>query len=148
MRYIKTIIALFGVCAILASCQPRIDFEEGQWGDQAFLEDVKVFIYKQEDHSLEEAENGGDDVTGVQRIFLSTSSDIDKNIATVSVSVPVDTDLANVGIVFRHTAKLIEPLNDAPKAGFLDDFSTGPYVYRVTSADGTTRDWTISFIVE
>ncbi|MFV0592041.1 MAG: DUF5018-related domain-containing protein [Draconibacterium sp.] len=143
MKSIYRIISLFFISVLIFSCSPRIDLDEGQWGDQAFLTDVKLFIYSEEDHSLEEAENGGDNVTGIQRKFLSTTSVVDNDAAMVNITVPNGTDLTNVGIIFRHTAKIIEPLNGAPVAGYIDDFSNSPYSYRVISADGTERDWTI-----
>lgn len=147
MKFIYKSIGLIFVFALFFSCAPRIELDEGQWGDNAFLTDVKVFVYNEEEHSLEEAElgDGTELVPGIQRKFLSTSSVVDKDAAVVDVTVPANTDLTQVGIVFRHTAKIIEPLNGAPLAGYIDDFSNGPYTYRVTSADGTVRNWSVYF---
>jgi hypothetical protein len=145
MKSIYKSISLLFMVTLFFSCAPRIELDEGQWGDHAFLTDVRLFIYNEEEHSLEEAElgDGSELVTGVQRVFLSTSSVVDDEAAVVDVTVPANTDLTQVGIIFRHTAKMIEPLNGAPVAGYIDDFSNSPYTYRVTSADGTVRDWIV-----
>lgn len=144
-NYIKIFAGLSITVSILFSCQPRIDFDEGQWGDNAVITDVLLFRLLEQEHQLQEYYENDQTTTGIQRQFLSTSSVIDEGAATVTVSVPGTIDLTNVGLIIRHKAARIEAQSGSPRAGFLDDFSGGPYRYRVISADGTTRDWTITF---
>ena len=129
---------------LLFSCEPRIDFDMGQWGDNAFITDVLLFTLQEEEHQLQEYYENEETTTGIRRQFVNTTSAIDNDAAIVSVSVPAATDLTNVGLIIRHTAEKIEPLDGAPAAGYLDDFSSGSYKYRLTSADNTVRDWTIN----
>ena len=146
MKYFKHIIIVMSLLAfVFSSCEPRIELDEGQWGDHAIITNVLLFIIEEEEHELQEHYVNGETTTGIRRYFISSNSVIDLESATVVVEVPGDTDLTNVGLVIRHEAVKIEPLDDSPKAGYLDDFSLGPYTYRVISADGTKRDWTISF---
>jgi len=150
MKYYKQIITVMSLLVFLFSaCEPRIEFDEGQWGDNAFITDVLVFIVQEEDHQLQEYYENGELTTGIRRQFINTSSEISEESASITVHVPSGTDLSNVGIVIRHTAKRIEPLSGSPVPGYLNNLSGGgPYTYRIVSADGTVRDWTVSFVVD
>ena len=146
MKNYKHIVSGLSLLAlVLCSCEPRIDLDNGQWGDNAVITDVLLFTLREQEHQLQEYYENDETATGVQRQFLSTTSAIDAGAASVTVTVPANVDLTNVGLVIRHKAVKIEPQGSAPKAGFLEDFSNGPYTYRVVSADGTERDWTIIF---
>lgn len=144
-NYIKILAVLSITVSMLFSCQPRIDLDKGQWGDNAVITDVLLFRLLEQEHQLQEYYENDQTTTGIQRQFLPATSVIDEGAATVTVSVPGTIDLTNVGLIIRHKAARIEPQGASPRAGFLDDFSGGPYTYRVVSADGTTRDWTIVF---
>lgn len=153
MKYsIKIITVLSLMVFALFSCQPRIDLDEGQWGDHAFIEEVLIFIIEEEEHELQEYYENGETTTGIRRQFLNTSSDISDDesslTGSVVVTVPNGTDLSNIGIVIRHTAKSVEPLNGSPEAGYLNDFSGGPFSYRIVSADGTERDYTVTIEID
>lgn len=139
--YISTISCV----AFLLSCGPRIDLDKGQFGDHAYLNNVQVFTITEEEHELQEYYTDEVTTTGIRRNILTTATTIDSLAATASIMVPSGTDLTNVGVIFNHRAEKIEPIGSAPTAGFLDDFSAGPYQYRLFSADGTQRDWSISF---
>jgi hypothetical protein len=148
MKYYKFV--LYGLILFMVmfySCEPRIDFEQGQWGDHAYITGVLIFKLEEEEHKLQEYYESGATTTGIRRVFLNTSSDIDNENARVVVTVPSNIDLTNVGLVIRHEAVKVEPLDESPLAGYLNDFSNGPYSYRLTSADGTVRDWIIEFIL-
>lgn len=145
MNSYKKIIAAFGLLVFLFACEPRIDFDEGQWGDHAFIEDVLLYVLEQEDHQLQEYYEQGQLTPGIRRKFLNTSSSINQEAASVIVIVPSGTDMTKVGLVIRHKAAGIEPVGAAPQPGYLADFSGGPYSYWVVSSDGTKRDWIITF---
>lgn len=130
---------------LLNSCEPRISFDEGQWGDHAFIEDVLLFKLEEEEHQLQEYYESGQTTTGIRRQFLNSSTEIDNEAANITINVPPETDMTNIGIVIRHTGVMIRPMNNAPVPGYLDDFSNGPYTYEVVSTDGSTRDYTITF---
>lgn len=142
------IISTIVMAIFLLACDPRIDLDKGQFGDHAYLTNVQVFTITEEEHELQEYYTDEETTTGIRRSILTTTTSIDSLAATASIIVPSGTDLANVGIIFNHRAQKIEPIGSAPIAGFLDDFSAGPYQYRLFSADGTQRDWTVSFDAE
>jgi hypothetical protein len=145
-RYKKLLIAAFALIGLMFySCEPRIEMDMAQWGDHAVITDVQLFYLLEQEHELQEYYENGETTTGIRRKFYSVNSSIDEDAATVNVEVSSETDLTNAGLIIRHEAIKIEPLNEAPTPGFPSDFSDGPYTYLVTSADGTEREWTISF---
>jgi len=150
MKYLRNITIGLSLCLLfLTSCEPRIDFDEGQWGDKAYITSVLLFTVQQGDHQLQEYYENGQLTTGIRRIIVSgTTNVINNDAATVTLTVPTGTDLTKVGIVIRHTAKTIETPANSPVPGNISDFSHGPLTYKVISADGTTRDWTITIVVK
>ena len=149
MENFKKILFLFSIATFLfSSCEPRIDFDMGQWGDNAYITDILLFIVNEEEHELQEYYENGELTTGVRRQFLNINTEISDEAASVTVNVPEGTDLSNVGLIIRHTAEKIEPLGGSPLPGYIDDFSGGSFTYRVISADGTVRDWTINIYVD
>ncbi|MCY4778104.1 hypothetical protein ORI89_00465 [Sphingobacterium sp. UT-1RO-CII-1] len=125
----------------LSSClKQRVELDETQWGDNAHITSVVLFKYVEVTNQL-----GYDKpVTGYQNVAVPTPTNIvDKEKFTVTLQAEKGADLKNIGIRFSHFAKLIEPINGAPIAGVISDFSNGPFQYRLTSADGTIRDWTV-----
>ncbi len=146
-RYKKLLTGTFALITLLFySCEPRIEMDMAQWGDHAVITDVQLFYLLEEEHELQEYYEDGETTTGIRRQFYSINPSIDEDAATVNVEVSDETDLTNAGLIIRHEALKIEPVDGAPTPGFLNDFSGGPYTYRVISADGTERDWTISFV--
>ena len=86
-------------------------------------------------------------VTGVRQIVISWgTAEINNDTFTASVKLHAGESLNMAGIKFWHKATLIEPLNSAPKAGTVNDFSARSFKYRLHSADGTTHDWTVNII--
>lgn len=145
MKYSKNILGWMGLLVfILSSCEPRIDFDITQWGDHAYISNVLVFNINEEEHQLQDYYENGNLTTGIQRKFLKTSCTVDKDIASAEITIPSGTDMTQIGIVIRHEAVRIIPVGNAPKPGYISDFSIGPFVYKVVSADGTERDWTIT----
>ena len=142
MKYI--IILLMAVLAF--SCEPRIEMDMTQWGDTAFLVNVQVYKLTYDDEvKLEEWYR--DTTATVTGVFWTAISEgnavIDNTNFTATVSIADDESLENAIIRFSHTAYKIEPLNGAPVAGLINDFSEKEFVYRVYSADDTYHDWTI-----
>ncbi|MCX2452081.1 hypothetical protein OQX61_12485 [Pedobacter sp. PLR] len=130
---------------IFSGCmKPRVALDDTMWGDNATLSSAVLFKYEEVKNQL-----GYDEVvTGYQNVGISTTSNVlDKEKATINIVAVKGTDLTKIGIRFSHFAKKIEPLNGAPAAGIIADFSKGPFVYRLYSADGTIRDWTITVTV-
>jgi hypothetical protein len=128
----------------LASCEPRIELDLAQWGDQAFLKNVQIFTLQVDNHQLQEYYTSQALTPAVRRLVASTGNAvIDPTTFTATVKVPVAVDLTRVGIIFYHVAEKIEPLNGAPKAGIIADFSAKNFTYKLTSADGTNHDWKI-----
>lgn len=142
-KIILLIVIAFQLIAV--SCEPRIELDEGEWGDHAFIENVQIFkLDIQNDVKLQEWYENETVVTGVRQFPISSGVDINNDTYTVDVTVPAEEDLTRVGIKFWHKAVLIEPLNGAPKAGTVNDFSAKSFKYRLHSADGTTHDWTVN----
>lgn len=141
---IKLSAFLFLICA--ASCmKPRVDMDLGAWGDNANITAVVLFRYVEIKSQL----GYKDSVIGYQNVAVSTKSNtIDKATATVNIVAVSGTDLTKMGVRFSHFAVKIEPLDGAPAAGMIADFSKGSFKYRLYSADGTTRDWTVNISAE
>lgn len=130
-----------------AACQPRIDIDLKQFGDRAYMSRVLVFRLDGTEEQLAEYKRTGQLTPAIKQVFIDQGTTIDSAGAKAVSKLPAGTNLKNVGIAFNHSAQKIEPLNGAPAAGHLADFSAGPYKYRLFSADGTTRDWTVSFTI-
>jgi len=145
MKNIVYITTLILSLVWLSSCEPRIDMDFSQWGDHAYIDKVNMFDYSEADHELQEYYTDEIVTHGIKRHMISTSTVIDSTAATAVVTVPSAINLGEVGIFFNHRAMKVEPLDGAPKAGFVVDFSHGPYKYKLISADGTERIWTVSF---
>lgn len=129
---------------MLFSCDPRIDFDEGQWGDTAFITNVNIFTLQVDEHQLQEYYESGALTPARRRLIISAGNaviDNDNFIATITV--PAGRDITRAGIIIFHQSVRIEPVGGTPIAGILSDLSAKEFVYKLVSADGTTRDWTI-----
>ena len=140
----KILLAFLSIAAF-SSCEPRIDLDAGQWGDKAFLTNVQIFkVDVDENAKLVEWYNNDDPMTGVRRIIISVGNAvIDKDNFTATVKLKTGESLAGSGFIFYHYGTLIEPQGDAPKAGVPNDLSGMNFTYRLHSADGSQRDWTV-----
>lgn len=131
----------------LFSCEPRIDFDEGQWGDTAFITNVNIFTLQAAEHELQEFYESGALTPTRRRLFISSGNAvIDNDNFTATVTVPSTQDITRAGIVIYHQSMRVEPVGNAPIAGILTDLSTKEFVYKLVSADGTTHDWTIIIV--
>jgi hypothetical protein len=129
---------------ILFSCQPRIDFDEGQWGDTAFITNVNIFTLQVDEHQLQEYYESGVLTPARRRLIISTgNATIDNENFIATITVPAGRDITRAGIVIFHQCMYIEPVANTPVAGIIADLSTKEFVYKLFSADGTTRNWTI-----
>ncbi|WP_186756002.1 DUF5018-related domain-containing protein [Echinicola salinicaeni] len=140
------VLALVG---ILFSCEPRIDFDEGQWGDTAFITNVNIFTLQTDEHELQEYYENGELTPARKRLFISIgNAEIDNENFTATVRVPESANIRQAGIVIYHQSVRVEPVGDTPTAGILTDLSAQEFEYMLVSADGTTHNWTIKIIVE
>jgi len=136
---------LYGLSLIIlmacSSCmKPRVELDDSVWGDNAYITTAVLFRYDEVKSQL----GYNEVVTGYQNVGITTPTNVvDKAKATVTIIAAKGTDLTKIGIRFSHFAKTIEPVNGAPVAGVVSDFSKGTFVYRLFSADGTVRDWTV-----
>lgn len=139
-RKIVNCLMLMVLLAFSACMKPRAEIDDTLWGDNAVITTALLFRYDEVKNQL----GYNEVVTGYQVVGITTASNVvDKEKATITIVAAKGTDLTKVGIRFTHLAKKIVPVNDAPTAGLIADFSKGTFVYRVYSADGTVRDWTV-----
>lgn len=142
-----TILSLF-----FFSCDPRVDLDDSVWGNTAEITAVSLFEYIEVTNQL----GLNEPVTGIQQRSVSATVVINKDNAgisgtigenpTVTITVASTVDLTKIGIRFSHFAKNITPVEGAVAAGVIGDFSKGPYKYKLLSADGSVRYWTIKFV--
>lgn len=143
-RILKSIGVITCVLITLSCTKPRIDLEDHIYGDKAVITAVNVVKLNEVTNQL----NYNEPVTGVQSVSVTSSSTVDKENFKAHIIVNAGTDLTKVAIQISNYAKRVEPVNGAPTPGYIRDFSKGPYVYRLHSADGTVRDWTLTFAVQ
>lgn len=136
------IVALVGI--LFASCKPRITMDFDQWGNKAIIDNIQIFNIQLQDQQLQEYYTSGVLTPASRRTYVSIGNAvIDLPNFTATVRVPASIDLTKVGIEFFHKAVKIEPLNGAPIAGIIKDFSARQFVYKVYSANGVTREWKV-----
>ncbi|WP_454879800.1 DUF5018-related domain-containing protein [Sphingobacterium detergens] len=139
---------MLAMCLILTgvtSClKPRVELDQGAWGDNAFITNAVLFEYVEVTNDL-----GYDTpVTGYQSKNIGTTSNVvDRDNATITIIAQKGTNLTKVGVRFSHYGTKIEPLDGAPVAGVISDFSKGYFKYKVYSADGTIREWKLMISV-
>ena len=134
------------VLAVLGACEPRIEMDMAQWGDNAFINNVQMFKLETQDGVKLEEYYTADSltVTGTRQVIVSSGTAvIDEEAFTANVTLNSGESSTGIGILIYHYGTKVEPLNGAPVAGIINDFSAGVFEYRVHSADGTTHDWTI-----
>ena len=143
------ILLILASVGILFSCQPRIELDEGQWGDTAFITNVNIFTLQMAEHELQEYYENGELTPARRRLFISSgNAEIENENFTATVRVPATADLTRAGVVIYHQSMRVEPVDDAPAAGILTDLSNGQFVYKLVSADGSSHDWLINIVVE
>lgn len=146
MKNIKYKIVCLLVLAVFSSCEPRIDLDEGQWGNNSELINVLLYQYEFDERELQEFVETGELTPSVRKIVRSSNLSIDTDNGTASVNVNAGFPLNDFVYVMavQHDGTLVEPLNGAPTLGLPADLTTGPYTYRIHSADGNFTDWTIT----
>ncbi len=148
----KNIKIKFGfICLMLASlysCEPRIEMDMSQWGDNAIINNVQLFKLETKDGvKLEEYYVDETTVTGTRQITVSSGTAVvDEETFTVTVTLKAGETFTGIGFLIYHYGTKVEPLNGAPVAGIINDLSAASFTYRVYSADGTTHDWTINIV--
>jgi hypothetical protein len=149
MKNIKIQFAfIFLLMASLYSCDPRIEMDMSQWGDNAFINNVQLFKLETKDGvKLEEYYVDETTVTGTRQVIVSSGTAvIDEENYTVTVTLKATETFTGIGFLIYHYGTKVEPLNGAPVAGIINDLSAGSFTYRVYSADGTTHDWLITIV--
>ncbi len=147
MKNNNLILIILVLVGTLFSCEPRIDFDRGQWGDTAFITNVNIFNLQMAEHELQEFYENGELTPARRRIFINIgNAEIDEANFTATVTVPASADLTRAGIVIYHQSMRVVPVGNTPTAGTLTDLSSGDFVYTLVSADGTTHDWTIKIV--
>lgn len=147
MKSSNLILIILVVVGTLFSCEPRIDFDERQWGDTAFITNVNIFTLQMADHELQEFYENGELTPARRRLFISKGNAVvEKENYTVTVTVPASADLTRAGIVIYHQSMRVEPVGNSPVAGILTDLSEREFVYKLVSADGSTHDWLIRIV--
>jgi hypothetical protein len=140
----KSVVIIFFLISVFSSCKPGVEMDLSQWGDKAMIDNIQIFNILIQDQQLQEYYTSGVLTPASRRTYVSVGNAvIDRVNFTATVRVPATVDLKKVGIEFFHTAVKIEPLNDAPIAGIIKDFSARQFVYKLYSANGVTRDWKI-----
>ncbi len=136
---------IFLMALALFSCDERIEMDLSQWGDNAYIYNVQVYQLTTDDEEiLNEYYESGEYVTSTQRTTISDGSAvIDDENFTATVTLKSGYDLYDKAFLIYHYGTDVEPLGDSPEAGIISDLSDGVFQYRVSSADGTTHDWTI-----
>jgi len=139
---------LFSIVAFFYACEPRIDLDLGQWGDHAFIDNVQLFkLEVDEDVHLVEWYYYDKPVTGVRTITISQgTAEIDSSGFTATVKLKSGESLEEAGLLIYHRGTKVEPLDDSPKPGVVNDLTAGSFTYRLYSADGTSHDWIINII--
>lgn len=146
MKNIQNKLLFLLALVIFSSCEPRVDLDEGQWGNHSDLINVLIYVYQFQDHELQEFKETGELTPAVRKVQRGTDMSIDEENHTASVNLPAAYSLVNdvVVLAVQHDGTLVEPLNGAPTMGLPADFTSGPFTYRVHSADGNYTDWTIT----
>ena len=133
------ILAVIAITAL--SCEPRIDFDDGQWGIHAEITSgAYFFVWTTEDVQL------NDIATGSKRTSVTASSAVDEVAMKNTVTIKPDYDISKMAMYIYHNGSNIEPLNGAPTPGVISDYSAKEYVYRIHSANGEYKDWTITIV--
>ena len=133
--------------SLFFSCTPSKKMDFSQWGDKAIIDNVQIFNIQLQDQQLQEYYTSGVLTPASRRSYVSVGNAIiDLVNFKATIRVPATVDLKKVGIEFFHKAVKIEPVSGAPIAGIINDFSGKQFVYKLFSANGITRDWTITII--
>lgn len=136
---------LLVILVSLYSCEPRIEMDMAQWGDNSNINNIQIFKLETQDGvKLEEYYVDETTLTGTRRVVVSSgAATVDEDSHSVTVNLKAGETITGLGFLIYHYGTKVEPLNDAPIAGIINDLSTGPYTYRVYSADGSHTDWTV-----
>jgi hypothetical protein len=151
MKNIKFKIGFFIlVIVIISSCQPRIELDMTQWGNNAYITNVQLFKLEiRDDFQLSEwyTDDGQIPVTGVRRLITSQGNAVvdDENFS-VTVQLRNGENIRETGLMIYHYGTLVEPLFGAPQPGIINDLSEGLFTYRIHSADGNYNDWIINIV--
>ncbi len=144
MKKYSLLIILIAIIGIWG-CVPRIDMDMEQWGDHAYIDNVQIIKLETNDSTeLWEYYNNETYVTGVRAITISNGTAvIDSVNATATVTLKSGEALDFAAFKIYHKSMKVEPIENSPKAGIINDLTAKEFHYRLFSADGTERDWII-----
>lgn len=135
----KRIIVLFAISILAFSCDQRIELDEGQWGTHADVTSgIYLFKWVLDDVALAEG-----DVEGAKTQSITATSTVNVDVQEVIVAIKAGEDLTKAACYIYHDGVEVEPLNGAPTPGVVSDYSGKEFVYRIHSADGEYKDWTL-----
>ncbi|AWW32201.1 hypothetical protein DN752_19795 [Echinicola strongylocentroti] len=135
----KNKIVLVVLALAMVSCGQRVELDEGQWGVHADITSG-AFFYKWELNDITLAEG---DVEGARREDVTVSTDVNTENQQVVTTINAEEDLSRMACYIYHDGVKVEPLAGAPALGVVSDYSTGEFTYRIYSANGEFKDWTI-----
>lgn len=141
-KNMKKILILFVVSLVAFSCDQRVELDEGQWGLHADVTSG-IFLYQWKLDNVTLAEG---DVEGAKRQSITDESVVDVKALTVTTKVNSDADLGKAACSIYHDGERVEPLNGAPTPGKIGDYSGKEFKYRIHSADGQYKDWTLKIV--
>ncbi|WP_157757646.1 DUF5018-related domain-containing protein [Pseudalgibacter alginicilyticus] len=146
MKNIKNILFFLLTIVMFSSCEPRVELDRGQWGNNSDLINVLLYVYEFDEHELQEFYDTGELTPSVRKVQRGTGVNIDDINHTASIDLPAAYSLVDdvVVIAVQHHGTLVEPLNGAPTMGLPADLTGGSYTYRIHSADGNYTDWVIT----
>lgn len=151
---IFTLLFLSVFTAITTGCNPRIDFDPGQYGEHAVISSVVCFTLDTASHKLQEYYQTGKLVPGIQRKAVAFNeqpdfSVVDTTQTNVSVYIPKIYDMTHMGLFFNTESEKIVPLSGAPTPGILTDLTKGqPFKYEAVSSNGFKRVYVFTITSE
>jgi len=136
----KKILILIAISIFAFSCGQRIELDEGQWGTFADITSGGIVLFQWKLDNVTLAEGS---VQGAKSESITASTTVDAVALTVITKVKPWVDLTKAACYIYHNGSSVEPLNGAPVPGVVSDYSKLELKYRVYSADGAFKDWTL-----
>lgn len=136
----KKILILIAISIIAFSCGQRIELDEGQWGTFADVTSGGIVLFQWKLDNVTLAEGS---VQGAKSESITVSTTVDATTLTVTTKVKTGVDLTKAACYIYYNGVRIEPLDGAPVPGVVSDYSKMTFKYRIHSADGAYKDWTL-----
>ncbi len=143
----KKIILKTGIVVLFAfliqACEQRIELDAGQWETAADITSGAFMFVWDIEEGVEIPEPTGGSLDRTKTTIVS-SSNVDAENAIVYVTLDDGVDPSALGCFIYFNGEKIEPIDNAPELGVITSWSIGTeYQYRIYSADGQYKDWTL-----